>query len=67
MERTVSDRSRCRSAAAKLRRNYANKFGVPLEEVIVVELPMGDAIGDEAEVYAPKRPDLPWWTTGVVL
>lgn len=51
----------CRIEAERLRRKYARAFDVPLEEVTYHELP-----GDEAEVWAPSRPDLPRWSTGNV-
>ncbi len=51
--------ARCRAEAEKLRRKYAQAFDVPLEEVTYHAFP-----GDDAEVWAPGRPDLPRWSTG---
>lgn len=42
-----------------MRRRYAYCFNVPLKDVKYHEF-----ANDEAEVWAPSRPDLPRWTTG---
>ena len=53
--------SKSRAEGAKLRVRYAKQFQLPLEEVELEEVE-----GDDAKVYAPKRPDLPVWRTGTM-
>ena len=51
--------ARAREEGQNLRRRYASTFRVELDDVEMKELP-----DDDVEVWCPKRPDLPKWTTG---
>lgn len=48
-----------RTKAGKLRAKYARAYDVPLEQVVLTELP-----DDDVTVACPSRPELPVWSTG---
>jgi len=50
--------SKERTEAEKMRKRYAQNFGVSLNDVVVEETP------DDVFVYAPGRDDLPRWSYG---
>lgn len=50
--------AQCRAAAHTLRIKYAKTFKIDVYDIVIKELE-----GDVAEVYSPKHPNLPKWTT----
>ena len=55
-----------RSAAFKLRRAYAHRYGVALCDVHERFIYDPTKQGEEAEVWCPSRPELPRWQTGEI-